>query len=212
MKFGVYVSGNAGRLKLFLQDKFEIENVAFVLIDNMKNSDLTFLCKQLKISFYQYSYLELGLKYKEQNIFISNKLLELLAKTESEYCFVFGNRILEGDLLVKYQNKLINFHPSILPAFKGKNAIDQALENNALLLGNTAHFIDEQVDHGSVIMHSLVPAQKFDRYASVLDLQVPMMKQIIMWLKENRITIERGKVVIKNANYKIDTFIPNLEI
>jgi len=212
MKFGFYVSDNAGRLKLFLQHKFEIESIAFVLIDNMDNHDLGQICEQLEIPFYPYSYSELGLKFKEQNRFISAKLMELMELKGAEYCFVFGNRILEGDLLTKYQNKLINFHPSLLPAFKGVKSIDQALENKALLLGNSAHFIEEKVDSGSVIMQSLLPALQFNGYDSVLDLQIPMLKQLIKWLKADRIILNNGRVEVKNASYKMDTFIPNLEI
>jgi len=212
MKYGFYVSDNAGRLKLFLQETFDIENIAFVLIDNTNNTELALKCKQLDIPFYQYSYSELGLKYKAQNRFISAKLLELLELTKSDYCFVFGNRILEGDLMTRYKNKLINFHPSILPAFKGLNAIDQALENNALLLGNTAHFINEYVDSGIVIMQSIIPAQQFDGFDSVLNLQIPMLKQIINWLKAGRITVKNEKTIIENADFQKDTFFPNLEL
>jgi len=212
MKFGFYVSDNAGRLKLFLQHKFEIESIAFVLIDNTGNQDLVQICEQLEIPFYQYSYSDLGLKFKEQNRFISAKLLELMEMKDADYCFVFGNRILEGDLMTRYQNRLINFHPSLLPAFKGVKSIDQALENNALLLGNSAHFIVESVDSGSVIMQSILPALQFNGYDSVLNLQVPMLMQLIKWLKTDRIILNNGRVEVKNASYKIDTFIPNLEI
>ena len=212
MKYGFYVSKNAGRLKLFLQEKFEIENIAFVLIDNTDNTELALKCEQLKIPFYQYSYSELGLNHKEQNRFISDKLLELMVKTNSDYCFVFGGRILVGELLTRYKNRLINFHPSLLPAFKGKNAINQALDNHALLLGNTAHFIDEDVDSGSIIMQCIIPAQQYKKYTSVLDLQIPMLKQIITWLKARRISVQNDITTVVSACYQINTFIPNLEI
>jgi phosphoribosylglycinamide formyltransferase-1 len=212
MKYGFYVSGNAGRVKLFLKEKFMIENIAFILIDNTDNQELADLCEKMKIPLCQYSYLQLGFKGKEQNQFISNKLLELLENTKSEYCFIFGGRILIGDLLLRYKNRLINFHPSILPAFKGKNAIDQALTANVLLLGNTAHFIDEQLDNGATIMQSIIPAQQFNGYDSVMDLQIPMLKQLILWLDNKRMTVKNGKIIIKNAKYNVDTFIPNLEI
>ena len=212
MKFGFYVSGSAERLKQFLQQRFEIESIAFVLIDNIDNQDLATQCQQLDIPYYSYSYSVFGLKFKEQNRFISEKLLELLQKTNTDYCFIFGGRILEGDLLTQYEKKMINFHPSLLPSFKGTNAIDQALQNHAVLLGNSAHFIDKKVDNGTVIMQSIIPAQQFNGYHSVLDLQIPMLKQIILWLKDNRIKINQGKIEVENASYQLDTFIPNLEI
>ncbi|MDR1726309.1 MAG: hypothetical protein LBT74_00005 [Acidobacteriota bacterium] len=212
MKYAYYVSGNATRLKSYLRDETTDKSmIAFVLIDNVDNSELSLLCESLGIPFHQYSYSLLGLKHKEQNTFISNKLLRLLDETGTDYCFVFGGRILVGQLLSKYHNKLINFHPALLPAYKGKAAIDQALHDHALLLGNTAHFINEELDSGTIIMHSLLPSVRFVDYDSVLDLQVPMLKQIIFWLENDRFVFENDKFYIKDAGYDMDTFIPNLE-
>jgi len=213
MKYGFYVSGNATRLKKYLKDeKTNKDAISFVVIDNINNKELSLLCEQFTIPFYQYSYSLLGLKHKEQNVFISNELLRLLDKTKTDYCFVFGGRILMGDLLVKYNNKLINFHPALLPAYRGKAAIDLALQDHALLLGNSAHFINEEVDTGTVIMQSIVPAVKFTGYDSVLDLQLPMLRQIIKWIEEDRLVFEKERFsFIKDAGYEAGTYIPNLE-
>lgn len=213
MKYGFYVSGRAGRLKLYLKESsLNIDDIAFVLIDNKYNDDLRYLCQTHKIPYYEYSYKELNLVKKEQNNFISNKLFNLLTETKSEYCFVFGHRILQGELLDIYENRLVNFHPSVLPSYKGYNAIDQALNDNALILGNTAHFITSDLDGGAIIMQSIVSAHDFEGYDSILNMQILMLKQIVEWLKAKRLNIVAGKVEIEDAVYKLGSYIPNIEI
>ncbi|GHV23738.1 hypothetical protein AGMMS49959_17810 [Planctomycetales bacterium] len=80
-----------------------------------------------------------------------------------------------------------------------------------MLLGNTAHFINEGIDAKPVIMQSILPQSHYKGYDSVLNLQVTMLKQIIIWLKQRRIVCENGKCEIADAVYEIETFIPNLE-
>ena len=211
MKYGFYVSRNAGRLKLFLNSGFDLGDITFVLTDNTRNRELELLCERSGIPFFQYSYENEGLTGEEQNDFISGKLLELMDATTSDYCFAGGARILKGDLLTKYENRLINIHPAILPAYKGRFPVDRALEDRALLLGNTAHFINEEMDGGPVIMQNLIVRRDYVNYETVLDMQVPMIMQIILWLREGRIGVVDGEVSVKDASYQIGSFIPRLE-
>ena len=212
MRCGFYVSRNATRLKMFLKDNFDICDITFILTDNKGNTELSSLCRQHHIPFFEFSYKELGLSGKKQNEFISNKLLELLNETESDYCFATGARILEGEVLTAYENHLINLHPALLPAYKGLHAIDRALEEHVLLLGNTAHFITKDLDSGPMIMQNLILRKDFQNYDSVLDMQVLMFKQIILWLKDSRIEVIDGAVSVKDAVYELGSFIPRLEI
>lgn len=95
-----------------------------------------------------------------------------------DYLLCFGNKILKSELIQAYPQKLINFHPAILPSFKGLKAIDQALESGVSFLGNTAHFMDEGIDTGKVIIQTAMLASHFESYEDVLELQFPMMKVI----------------------------------
>jgi phosphoribosylglycinamide formyltransferase-1 len=212
MRYSFYVSGQATRLRFFLREnKDNTSDISFVLTDNIHNEDLQFLCTQFHIPLYQYSYKVLNLIQGKQNQFISDMLLKLLDDTNTDYCFIFGGRILVGNVIEKYRNRLINFHPSLLPAYKGIKAIDQALADRALLLGNTMHFINKDLDAGQIIMQSIIPSKEFINYNSVLNLQLPMLKQIIYWLKNKRMVFEQDKPLIKGGLYRLDTFIPNLE-
>ena len=65
-------------------------------------------------------------------------------------------RILSPKFIQKFRNKIINIHPSLLPAFPGKNAQQQALDYGVKITGCTTHFIDEGIDTGTIIMQSAV--------------------------------------------------------
>ena len=207
-----YVSGKATRilkiLKLYPQI---VKSTVLIFNDSGNNNILHDTCEKLEIDYIEIDYKKLNLKGKEKNNFLSNKLLKNFKKRRVNYGFSFGGKLLVGDILFEYKNKLINFHPSILPHFPGINSIDRALAGKVNLLGNTAHFIDEGVDTGPIIMQSVIHKSKFVDYDSILDLQLPMIDQIFKWLIEERINVNNGEVKIINSDIKIN-FIPNLEI
>jgi phosphoribosylglycinamide formyltransferase-1 len=79
------------------------------------------------------------------------------------------------------------------------NAIDQALKSSVKLLGNTAHFIDEGIDTGPIIMQTVIARDAFRHYDDVLDLQTDMLKTIWELLDQNLIDIENNSVRINGA-------------
>jgi phosphoribosylglycinamide formyltransferase-1 len=115
-----------------------------------------------------------------------------------DFLFCFGDRILKGRILEVYKNKIINFHPSLLPAFSGLNAIDKALNSSVQILGNTAHFIDEGIDTGPIIMQSVIPRNSYTCYEDVLSLQIPMLLRIWELIDSNKITVIDNLVVVKS--------------
>lgn len=212
MKIAIYSSNNATTLKKilnFLEKNFPYLNkkIEFVLIDNEENIELRELTKKLNIKLYEKN-IE-GLERKSQ--YISDELLKLSMRYKIDYIFLFCDKILKGEILKIYKNKIINFHPSLLPSFKGLLAIDKALKTDVILLGNTAHFINEKVDDGVMIMQSFFPRNKFKEYEDVLNLQIFMFTQLLEWVLLNRIKIENQRCIILNAKIDIKEFVPNLE-
>ncbi|MDF2855699.1 MAG: phosphoribosylglycinamide formyltransferase [Neobacillus sp.] len=65
-------------------------------------------------------------------------------------------RLIGPTLLAEYQGRIVNIHPSLLPAFPGKDAIGQALEANVKQSGVTIHFVDEGMDTGPIIVQESV--------------------------------------------------------
>lgn len=125
---------------------------------------------------------------KRINTTISNTILREMLENNTDYLLCFGNKILKKDLVVKFHKKIINFHPSLLPAFKGLNAIDMALSKNVSLIGNTAHFIDEKIDNGEIILQTAMLVEDYENYEHVLELQFPMIKMILRDILNFKIT------------------------
>ncbi len=216
MIYAFYISGRSGRLKKFIQqaDTDILNQISVVVSDTQIEAELEKELKKYGIGakVYQWCLLSGG-SNKEKNIQFSDLLLGELKACHVDYCFSFGNHILAGEILKEYLYRIINFHPAILPMFPGRKAIDQAVQHgNTFLVGNTAHFIDDGVDTGLVIMQSVLPIQHFYDmgfdYDVVLDLQIPMLNNLIKMINSNSLEIKNGRVHIKNADYSQSSIWP----
>jgi phosphoribosylglycinamide formyltransferase-1 len=72
-------------------------------------------------------------------------------------CLAGYMRILTPEFVRAFPNRILNVHPSLLPAFPGLDAQAQALEYGAKVSGCTVHFVDEAVDHGAIVLQRTVP-------------------------------------------------------
>jgi len=71
-------------------------------------------------------------------------------------------RLLDPDTVRCFPGRMINIHPALLPSFKGLNAQRQAIEYGVKVSGCTVHFVDEEMDHGAIIMQCPVPVSGDD--------------------------------------------------
>ncbi len=71
-------------------------------------------------------------------------------------------RLLSPTFVKQYRNRIMNIHPSLLPAFKGAHAIKDVFDNKAGSTGVTVHFVDEKVDHGPVILQGKIEIRSND--------------------------------------------------
>lgn len=216
MNIAFYISGRSGRLSKYLAQASEdmINKIVLVFSDDLIESELREQLDSYSIRFHEIKYSELsGINNREKNLELSNKMLAAFLDNSIDYCISFGSHILSGELLSKYKNKIINFHPAILPMFPGINAIDQAKKyGNVLLIGNTAHFIDKGVDTGPIIMQSVTTMHSFlyeNDYDIVLDQQIPMLNRILLAINNNDIQVIDDRVHINNADYSITHIYPD---
>ena len=219
MNFAFYISGNSTRLKQFLnKSKAELIKDIKLVVSDGKMTEQQKLCliqHEIPYKVVDYSFIA-GKDRKEKNRILSDKILKSLKENGIDYCFSFGSHILSGDLLLEYKWKLINFHPSILPMYPGQNAIDQAIAHgNTFLVGNTAHFINEGIDTGNIIMQSVIPLYAFyendKNYDIVLNIQVEMLQQLIQVIQERRLVIDKnGNVNILKADYNMYNIYPKI--
>jgi phosphoribosylglycinamide formyltransferase-1 len=78
-------------------------------------------------------------------------------------------RLLGSTLLKAYQGYIVNIHPSLLPAFPGKDALGQTIQAGASMTGVTIHFVDEGIDTGPPIAQACVPVSPDDSVESLAE-------------------------------------------
>lgn len=89
---------------------------------------------------------------------LDQKIVHTLQEYEVEWVIMAGwMRIVTQVLIDNFPNRIINIHPSLLPSFKGVNAIEQALKAQVKITGCTVHLVSLEVDSGQIIMQSAVP-------------------------------------------------------
>jgi phosphoribosylglycinamide formyltransferase-1 len=89
--------------------------------------------------------------------------IEALRRAEVDLVVLAGfMRILKGEFLRTFANKVVNIHPALLPAFPGLEAWKQALEYGVKVTGATVHFVDQGIDTGPIIAQETVPVMAGD--------------------------------------------------
>ena len=77
-------------------------------------------------------------------------------------CLAGYMRLLTPEFIAAFPNRILNIHPSLLPAFTGLEAQQQAFDYGVKVAGCTVHFVDEQLDHGAIILQRVVPVLDSD--------------------------------------------------
>ena len=76
-------------------------------------------------------------------------------------------KILPAEFILRFNEKIINIHPSLLPSFKGKNAIRKAFDHGVKISGCTVHWVSEEVDQGKIIAQAPVRIMETDTYETL---------------------------------------------
>lgn len=114
-------------------------------------------------------------------------------------------RVLTADFVNHYRGRMINIHPSLLPAFTGLHTHRQALAAGVRVHGCTVHFVTPQLDHGPIIIQAAVPVLPEDDEttlaARVLAEEHRIYPQAVRWLCEDRVTLTSdGRVNISGTS------------
>ena len=126
---------------------------------------------------------------------------ELEARRAGLVCLAGFMRILTAGFVRAYAGRILNVHPSLLPAFPGLAAQRQALEYGVKLAGATVHVVDEGVDTGPVVLQSSVPVHPDDTEESlsarILVEEHRLYPEAIRLFAEGRLTISGRRVTIR---------------
>lgn len=126
-------------------------------------------------------------------------LLDVLrAEAIDLVCLAGFMRILTPSIVRAFEGRMLNVHPSLLPSFPGANAPRDALAWGAKVSGVTVHFVDEEVDHGPILMQEAVPMLEGDDEASlharIQAVEHRLFPQAARLVLEGRVTVEGRRV------------------
>jgi phosphoribosylglycinamide formyltransferase-1 len=77
-------------------------------------------------------------------------------------CLAGYMRLLSPQFIAAFPNRILNIHPSLLPAFPGLDAQQQAFDYGVKVAGCTVHFVDEHLDHGAIMLQRAIPVLEED--------------------------------------------------
>lgn len=119
-------------------------------------------------------------------------------------------RVLTRRFVERFADRLVNIHPSLLPAFTGLDTHARALAAGVKLHGCTVHFVTAELDHGPIIAQAAVPVLRDDTAetlaARVLREEHMLYPRVLGWLLEERLVVENGLVRVKEPNVSQSSF------
>jgi phosphoribosylglycinamide formyltransferase-1 len=115
-------------------------------------------------------------------------------------CLAGFMRLLSASFVQAFPNRVLNIHPSLLPAFPGLDAQRQALDHGVKITGCTVHLVDEFLDSGPILVQSAVPVLDNDTVgelsARILTQEHVIYPKAIQFLVERRVTLEGRRAII----------------
>jgi formyltetrahydrofolate deformylase len=136
------------------------------------------------------------------------KIFELIEKKDPDFIILprYIRKIMDLEFLWLYRNLIINIHPSILPAFPGANAYDQAYHDKKVHIhGATAHFINEKMDEGPIIWQESYQRVHGEDYASFVKRGREIEKKALLYavylFANDRVTVAKDAVNIKSNDH-----------
>jgi phosphoribosylglycinamide formyltransferase-1 len=131
-------------------------------------------------------------------------LQHYLESLAADYIVLAGfMRILGPEIIKAFEDRILNIHPSLLPAYKGLNTHQRALDDGAAQHGVSIHLVTAELDDGPIICQAKYPVEADDRVEELQArghrLEHQMYPQVLRWLSDNKLTIEGGQLFYEQA-------------
>jgi phosphoribosylglycinamide formyltransferase 1 len=143
------------------------------------------------------------------------RLLTLFRQEAVDYVFSFYTRFYPEDFRTAFHDRILNFHPSLLPAFKGMDGFGDTIAYPARFAGNTVEFISDVMDEGKIIIQTVcaidphAPIEQTRHQVFVQ--QCKALLQSAYWLQEGRISVVGRRVDVAGATFDSGSFSPALD-
>jgi phosphoribosylglycinamide formyltransferase 1 len=143
--------------------------------------------------------------YPDREVF-DQKLAEVIDAYAPDLVALAGfMRLLGGSFVSRYEGRLINIHPSLLPAFPGLHPHRQALKEGVKVHGCTVHFVTAETDRGPIIIQAAVQVMPSDTEetlaARVLQQEHRIYPEAVRWFMKDRLKLSDNSVEVSNADF-----------
>jgi formyltetrahydrofolate deformylase len=193
----IFVSNEPQCLMRLLQAKKEGQIRANIPVIIASDSTLKSLADDIGLPFH-------AVVHRDQAD-AENRILQLIEQYNIDLIVLARYmRILTPNFVWRYPNRIINIHPSLLPAFPGAYAYVQAYERGAKIIGCTAHFVTEDLDKGPIIHQESFKVSTSDTLDTIKkkgqELEAATLLEGVRLYLENKLEVYWGKVYIKEIN------------
>ena len=198
-KLAVLVSGRGSNLQAIMDsiDREELDAHLSIVISNTKDAIALKRAEKhgIKTIFIDPS------NYLSSKEYDKALVLKLKEFSVDLICLAGYMRILGEEVIQTFEKKIINIHPSLLPAFPGMNAQKQAINHGVKFSGCTVHFVDFGVDSGPIILQTVVPVYDNDDEKSlskrILEQEHYLYPKAIKMIQENKVRLNGRTVTSK---------------
>jgi phosphoribosylglycinamide formyltransferase 1 len=140
-------------------------------------------------------------KGMDREIYDRLLLQELQSRQVDLVCLAGFMRLLSAGFIRQFSHRILNIHPSLLPAFPGLDAQHQALEHGVKITGCTVHFVDEELDAGPIVIQAAVPVLAEDTVEAlserILKEEHRIYAEALRIVLSGRFRIEGRRVIVK---------------
>ena len=192
-------SGRGSNFQAIIDSGLNGETPNVEIVQLIVNKVDAYAIERAKVHGIQYNFID-STKMSRENF--DEEAIKIFEKKEVEVIVLAGfMRILTSKFISKYENKILNIHPSLLPAFPGAHAHRDTLEQGAKTSGCTVHLVDEGIDSGPIIMQATVKIDENETEESlskkILVHEHQILPKALELLCSNKILVEGQKVRIK---------------
>tara|TARA_B100000941_G_C28487764_1_gene546008 strand:+ start:949 stop:1554 length:606 start_codon:yes stop_codon:yes gene_type:complete len=200
MKVGVMASGRGSNFQALIDSVAQGEAPDVEIAQLIVNKSDAYAIERAVKNNIKFDYIDSSAISRES---FDKKAIEIMESAKVEIIVLAGfMRILSPLFINKYKNKILNIHPSLLPAFPGANAHKDALIYGAKISGCTVHLVDENVDSGPIIMQTSVEINEEETEESlskkILFHEHKMLPKALQLMCSNRLNIEGRQVTINS--------------
>lgn len=197
-KFVVLISGNGSNLQAIIdaQQSGKISGQICGVICNKANAYGLVRAEKAQIPTFVFSR-----KEYESNLAMDLAIAAQIESLGAELIILAGYmKILTSEFTQRFDGKILNIHPSLLPKYPGLDTYQRAMAAGETEHGTTIHFVNEEVDAGAIVLQAKVPIYPED---SVEDVQARVVEQehqyyplVVEWFCANRLVAKEGKAYL----------------